>query len=403
MRAIPRSKLLAGLAAGLLVSSATADWTHFRGDFSGEAKGNPPAKLSKTENLAWRIDLPGKGLSGPIIVGDRIFLTSSSGNRDDRLHVLAYSVKDGSKLWERQTYCTGSTNCFPTICMATPTPASDGKRVFALYSCNDVVCYDLDGNLLWTRGLTNDYRNASNSIGMSSSPVVIDDVLVCQIENDAESFAVGLDVATGVNRWKVERPKNSVWSSPAAIPDGKGGKLAMLHSRDGVTALNPKTGATVWSMEGGGHPVVSTAVAGDRILLPFMKDGLTIVTPKADASPTKLWGEPGYRTATATPVVHQGKIYVVAGTGVTVIDLESGKRAWQLRLKGKFSSSPVAAGGRIYVGSEEGTLYSITPSDAKGEITAALELEDRVMGTPAIDGDALFVRTDKYLWKFAKK
>jgi outer membrane protein assembly factor BamB len=87
--------------------------------------------------------------------------------------------------------------CHNKMCVATPTPASDGKRIFAFYSSNDVICLDLAGNLLWYRGLTFDYPNASNSLGMASSPVVVNDTLVVQVESDAEAFAVGLDTQTG--------------------------------------------------------------------------------------------------------------------------------------------------------------------------------------------------------------
>ncbi|MBM4075446.1 MAG: pyrrolo-quinoline quinone, partial [Planctomycetes bacterium] len=169
----------------LLVMSVTVvagDWRGFRGtDASGIAlDSNPPITWSASENVAWKKALPGRGLSSPIVVGDRIFVTASSGFRQDRLHVICISTHDGSTRWERQFTATGRTMTYPKISNAAPTPISDGKRVFAIFSSNDLVCLDLEGQLLWYRGLTFDHPNVSNSLGMASSPVVVDDTLVLQ-------------------------------------------------------------------------------------------------------------------------------------------------------------------------------------------------------------------------------
>src|SRR6185436_7297544 len=125
--------------------------------------------LGSGQHLAWKTDLPGRGLSSPIIIGDKIFVTSCSGPKQQRLHVLCFNASNGAKLWERQFWATGRTMCQPKMSVAAPTPASDGERIVAIFSSNDIVCLDLDGNLLWLRGLGRDYPNASNSVGMSSS------------------------------------------------------------------------------------------------------------------------------------------------------------------------------------------------------------------------------------------
>ena len=183
------------LAIASTVLFGGADWPQFRGaDSSGvAADSNLPTEIG--ENIAWSAELPGRGLSGPIVVGGRVLLTASSGYQQDRLHVLCFDAKSGKKLWERQFWATGRTLCHPKMCNATPTPASDGKRVFAFYSSNDVICLDLDGNLEWMRGMTHDYPNASNSLGMASSPVVAGDTLIVPVENLSESFTAGLDPA----------------------------------------------------------------------------------------------------------------------------------------------------------------------------------------------------------------
>jgi hypothetical protein len=123
------------------------DWRQFRGNDSSGVSSAPnlPAKLDDAKALRWKVPLPGRGLSGPIVIGDRVFLTASSGYRDDRLHVLCFSCATGDQLWDRQFRATGRTVCHEVMCMATPQACSDGERIYAYYSCNDVICLDLDG------------------------------------------------------------------------------------------------------------------------------------------------------------------------------------------------------------------------------------------------------------------
>ena len=142
--------------------------------------------------------------------------------------------------------------------MAAPTPCSDGQRVFALFSSNDLFCFDLEGNLLWLRGLTVDYANASNSLGLAASPIVIGDTLVVPSENDSESFSAGLDVATGRNKWKLDRPRMANWTSPVAL-----GNTVVLQSGKGLLGVDPATGSRLWEYTDGAATMASSAVAGE--------------------------------------------------------------------------------------------------------------------------------------------
>ena len=130
-----------------VVSTAQADWLNFRGpNASGydSSVKNLPTKLSE-KTLAWKVSLPGRGLGCPIIVGDRVFISAASGPEQKQLHVLCFSAKDGKPIWERKFWVTGRTMSHPKTCVAAPSPASDGERIFALYSSNDLICLDLDG------------------------------------------------------------------------------------------------------------------------------------------------------------------------------------------------------------------------------------------------------------------
>jgi len=220
------------------VSVQAGDWKQFRGNEANSvASGESlPTELSGS-TIAWKAALPGRGVSGPVIVDGRVFVSASSGYTQNRLHVISIDAGNGMQLWERQFYAAGRTQTHEKMANATPTMASDGQRVFAFFSSNDLFCLDLKGRLLWYRGLGREFPNASNSLGMSSSPIVVGSVLVVQVESDAEAFACGVDVITGETRWQIQRPRAANWTSPALIPGraGRGAQvlLAVIEGIDG--------------------------------------------------------------------------------------------------------------------------------------------------------------------------
>ena len=376
----------------LPVAVLAEDWSQFRGPMGGGVSVAKEA-VRATPEVAWEVALPGRGLSCPIVVGDRVFVTSASGNEQTTLHVLCFSVGDGKKLWERTLRATGRTMSHKKTNVAAPTPCSDGERVFALYSSNDLVAYDLDGNLLWLRGLMLDYTNASNSLGMASSPVVVNDTLVVQSENDSESLALGIDVKTGVNRWKMERPKAANWTSATVF-----GETVALQSSKGLTGVEPATGKVLWNYTDGAATIPSAAVTQEAIYLP--SNGITALVPEADST-TQLWRAEKLKPGTASPLVLGKALYLVNGSGVLVkADLATGDEKWKLRMKGPFSGSPVASGGHLFIASEQGALQVIDPSgETEGKIVHTVDLKDTILSTPAVSGGALYVRSDAKLWK----
>ena len=396
------------LAAILCLSSPLfADWRQFRGnDANGVAEGAaPPITFSDTENIAWKIDLPGRGLSSPIVVGDKVFVSASSGPRQDRLHVICFSTKEGTELWHRQFWATGRTACHPKTCVAAPTPCSDGKRVFAVYSTNDAVCLDLDGNLQWVRALTLDSPNASNSLGMSSSPVVVDDTLVVMVECDAESFTTGINVEDGLSRWKLDRPRKANWTSPGIMrgKDGTGDHV-LVQSSAGVVAVEPQTGKIAWDYKDGASTIPSLVVSQQTAYVP--SHGITALRPSPGGSdvPEMVWRTESVNPGTGSPLVYKDALYVVANGGVlNRVDPKDGSKKWQTRLKGSFSGSAVAAGDHLYAFSEDGMGQVITLKDDGGEVTHTHSLGETILATPAISDGALYIRSDGHLWKIATK
>lgn len=395
--------LLLSLSLALPLSSLRADWLNFRGPAGSGFDPDMATTVGElAENtLAWKAALPGRGLGSPIVVGDKVFLTAASGPEQQQLHVLCFSAKDGTPLWERRFWATGRTMSHNKTNVAAPTPASDGERIYALYSSNDLVCLDLDGDLVWMRGLTLDYPNASNSLGMASSPIVVGDTLVAQIENDSESFAAGFDLLTGMNKWKLDRPKSANWTSPTVL-NKEGESIVALQSGEGVVGLVPSTGSTVFSIPEKASTIPSAAASGDELFIPA--NGLTVMKlGGAGEEPKKVWNQTNQRPGTPSVLVGPEKLFLINNAGVlTCASRRDGTVAWEIRLKGPFSGSPVAGGdGKLYIFSEQGVGQVVDTSGEKGVVASEIELGETILSTPALDGKALYIRSDGHLWKFA--
>jgi outer membrane protein assembly factor BamB len=395
------SILLTALA--LATSSALADWLQFRGtDTTGtRADAQLPTQLDAEKHVAWKTALPGRGLSSPLVIGDRVYLTAASTADQSRLHILCFSAADGAQLWERQFWATGRTICHKKTCVAAPTPTSDGKHIYALYSSNDLICVDLEGNLKWLRGLMSDYPNASNSLGLATSPVIAGDTLVVQIENDADSFAAGIDLTTGVNKWKTPRTRKANWTSPIVLPNG----AVALQGSAGLTAIDAATGKELWVFAEGASTIPSSVAAADGSLLYVPSHGLTAIKPRADGNtPDIAWKQGTLRPGTASPIISGDKLLVINTAGVlNAANKNTGERLWKTRLEGPFSGSPVLAGGFLYIASErKGLLQCVDLSGEEGRVVGSIELGDMILGTPALSADALYVRSDGQLWKIAK-
>ena len=388
-----------------LTPAAPAGWLQFRGAHaSARSTGQPPTAPAATD-IAWKIALPGRGLSSPVIAGGHLFLTAASGPDQETLHVLCYDSANGQKRWERRFQATGRTMCHEKTNVASPTPASDGTRVFALFSSNDCFALDFEGNLLWLRSLTLDYPNASNSLGLASSPIMAGGVLITQIENDGDSFTAGLDPATGTNLWKIARPKSANWTSPTTWQDaGDGRILALITSDEGVVALDPKTGKEQWTLPKPGTTIASSAIGEKHLAVPRPGKGLAVWSlPGGTTPPALLWESAQVNAGTASPLIHGNHVFAINGAGVlTCADLATGDRPWKVRLEGPFSASPVLASTTLYAVSERGLLQAIDTASAEGTITGKLDLGATILGTPSLSGNAIYLRSDGHLWKIGQ-
>lgn len=387
-----------------LLVVAGADWPRFRGPASRSvsADGRLPAAWNEDTNVAWRTELPGRGPSSPIIVNDRIYLTATTGVRQDRLLVLCYDAQTGARRWQRQFWATGRTATHESITGAAPTPASDGERIFAFFSSNDLICLDLDGQLQWFRGLSHEYPQSGSDVGMASSPVIVDGAVVVQIESQGDSFAAGIDAQTGENLWRVARASRANWSSPIELPGQTARRTAvLLQSPGGLTALEARTGQPLWTLDSGCASMSSPVYHEGLLLAPM--NGLTALRMRDDAAPPEiLWDSRRMSPGSPSPIIHEDRVYTLSGAILKCGDLATGELIWQLRLGGNHWATPVIAGDRMVCINYDGQANIVRLDREEGQVIGEASLGQPIHASPAMSGDALYVRSDRYLWKIVE-
>jgi len=400
-----RTSLLALCFVGTVGIAVAEHWPQFRGpSAAGVAldQREPPREWSEAKNIAWKVELPGRGPSSPILVGNRAFVTCSAGARQNRLMVLAFDVETGSEVWRREFWATGSANCHPSSANAAPTPASDGQRIFALYSSNDFICLDLDGNLIWYRALALDYPKTGNDVGMSSSPTVIGDTVVVQIENQGNSFAAGIDARTGRNHWRIHRPAEASWCSPVIVSDPQGTPTLVLQSGEGISAHDPATGEEKWSYPASCDLIASPSPAKGRLFFPA--SGLSALkVPGPSEDPELAWDATRLGTGASSPVVDGDRVYTVNRSGVlNCASVEDGELLWTLRLEiTQMWATPVIVGQLMFCIDNAGQVAVVQLGDDKAQIVGRNELGESIQASPAVANGAIYFRSDQHLWKIA--
>jgi outer membrane protein assembly factor BamB len=328
------------------------------------------------------------------------------------LHVLAFDSDTGAPLWHRQFWATGRTLVHPTSAVAANTPASDGKRIFAFFSSNDLIALDLEGNVQWYRGLAQTHPLAGNDVGMSSSPAVAGDVVVVQSEAHAESFVEAIDTSSGATRWELQRPRQATWCSPVAYRQEVAGRevdAVLLQTLGRIDAYEARSGQPIWSLAADCESIPSAVVA-DAVYVPA--SGLQRVEPAKGAREAQItWKEARLQPGSSSPIVYRDHAYIVNSAGVLACGrIGSSVAPWKLRLGGRFWATPVASGNYLYCINAAGTAYVVDLGDAtaqanepptKGKIVSTNEFGDEVFGSPAVAGNALYVRSHARLWKIA--
>ncbi|MEL6107357.1 MAG: PQQ-binding-like beta-propeller repeat protein [Planctomycetota bacterium] len=390
--------------------SSAADWLGFRGDgrsFAPESRTPVTFDVESGKNVAWKTATTGRGIGGPLVIGDSVIVTGCGGEDERDLYVESFSLNDGSRQWTRMMRATGRPFTHPTSSNASPTPASDGKRVFALFSSCDLICYDLEGHLLWYRALAVDHPKTGNDISMSSSPVVVDGVVIVQLENQGDSFAAGVSAETGEILWTNERDASSNWSSPQPIKLDDGRYAVSMHNRGGIELVAARTGEVLKRFEVSGDATSSPAYAAPYVIVPGESTTAIVLNPSDAKDPEGVakiaWESNKLRPRSCSPVVSNDRVYMGKGSVLMCGSLSDGSVLWQARL-GKLSgvwATPVMTASGIYVVDTNGKVVVVSDEGDKGTVIGESEAGEKILASPAVTGNALILRSERGLLKVA--
>jgi outer membrane protein assembly factor BamB len=419
------------------------DWPQWRGPSSnGVSTDSPglPVHWGAGDHIAWKISLDGLGASSPIVWGDRIFVTSQKGRapvqpgenprlaRDDNelagkenpiggrrmaaedsaggvfLIVEAFRRSDGHRLWEYSARATGE---LPRLHekhnLATPTPATDGKFIYAWFGNGQLFALDLEGRLVWTRHLGTEYAPFDVSWGHGGSPVLYRNTLILLCDHGHNSYLLALDKTTGKERWKVARGNALSHSTPLVIQGLKGDEL-IVNSSERVDSYNPANGEFLWYYGSQRQtPIPSPVFHNEVIYLSrgYRNSDFLAIRPggRGDVSSSHvLWRAPSGASYVPSILYYNGLLYVSNEVGiVTCAEADTGKPVWRKRLGGIFYASPVAGDGKIYWISETGETYVLSEG-RQGDIVATNDLGERIIASPAISNGHLFLRSDGTLF-----
>jgi outer membrane protein assembly factor BamB len=394
------------LVAVVPVSIARSDnWPGWRGPARTgvTSEMNVPTTWSTTENLLWKVPVPGTGTANPVVWDNRIFLTASDGRDQGELHIYCLDCETGRTRWHRRLWGTAPTLFYPKSGMASPSPVTDGKFLWAAFGTGDIFCFDLDGGLVWQRALSEEYGVFENRFGASSSPLLFEETLIHQCDHYGASYVVALDKLTGANHWKTDRPDVWLsWSSPQLVRNDDRFELVLTGS-ERLDGYDPRTGQWLWTVRGLARECVPTPVLAGGLLVSVSgpngahfgvkPGGLGDVTASHVA-----WRNDRGSSFVPSGIVWGDRYYVADDKGIaTCIESATGKLLWRKRLGGRFTASPVAAAGKLYFTSESGITLVIDATQPDYHEISRNEIGEDVYASAAISQGRLFLRSAQSL------
>lgn len=392
-------------------SRGEANWPRWRGpQGNGHSdETNLPVKWDASA-VRWRVELDGVGQSSPIVWGDRLFVTSAKASDDDRVErsVHCLNRKDGTILWTRLA-STGSAEAIHRMnSWATPSCAVDGERVVAYFGQGGIHCYNFAGKKLWSH----DLGQFPGTWGTAASPVIVDEMVIQNCDAQGKSYLIAYDRQTGKQIWRTARqdsPRGG-WSTPIVINIGRRREL-ILNGEYGVQSYDPANGKELWFCQGFNGRGSPTPVLGKGLLYVIngkpgdvysvRPGGLGDVTKTHMAWHTRRGGGRDL----PSPIYVDGFLFTVNMAGIaTCYDSATGRELWKQRLGGRFSGSPIAAKGLIYLQDEAGDVVVIRPGN-KLDIVATnrLGVKDEIFrASLAPVGGAMFCRSNRAVYCLGK-
>jgi len=414
-----RGRLFALVVCASAALAGEADWPHWRGpNDDGMARGDAPLHWSDEEHIAWKASVPGRGHSSPIVWGDRIFLTTAvpaDGKEggptslvEYKFMLLSYDRKSGKLLWQKVARtATPHQTAHPQYgSFASNSPITDGKYVFAFFGSRGLFCYTLAGDLVWQKDFT--ALRMFNSFGEGAWTALDGDKLVVVLDQEGESFLLALDKSSGRELWRTPRQGNTNWSGPY-ITTVEGRKQVVISASRAVCGYDLETGKEIWSARGLGQNTIPAPVAADGMI--FVMSGYRNPNLMAirlgregDLTGTDaiVWQNQRGNSYTPSPVLHDGKLYVLTDTGMlSCFEAKTGKPFYQQARLPKpysFKSSLVGANGKLYMASENEDVVVVGMGE-KFEVLATNTLKDQIfISTPAILDNEIYLRGQNTLF-----
>lgn len=379
--------------------SAENDWPWWRGpsrDGHAPKTANPPTTWSETKNVVWKTPLPGRGHSSPVIVGDRIFLTTADDAKQQQ-SLIALSRKTGKQLWTKEISQGGFPKLHPKNTHATPSVACDGERLFVVICHHETVqltVFDLEGKQVWQKTVSQ-FRPRRYEYGYAPSPLIYRGTVIIAAEYDGEASLAAFDRESGKEIWRTPRPGNISYSSPV-VAHLAGRDQLLLSGADQVCSYDPNDGKLLWSAPGTTAATCGTIVwDGDIVFASGGYPKSETLAIKADGSGEVLWKN-SKKCYEQSMLATGGHLYALTDEGIVYCWRgRDGEELWNKRLRGPVSASPVLAGGNIYCCDEMGTFYVFKANPEKFELVSRNQLLDDSFASPAVSGNQLFLRVAK--------
>lgn len=378
-------------------------WPQWRGPQSSgvSEEPEPPVSWNATQGIRWKRPLQVQGFSSPIVWGDRIFLTGV--DEKNRIQVLSLRRSDGEILWQKDFEPTATAHGLGGYHnAASPTPVTDGHVVVTFFATGDLIAVDFDGKLLWKRSLVADYGELRNGQGMAASPILWENrcYLLC---DHSQSYLLALDPGSGKTIWKKDRPLRDSWSTPVVFRSDQDQNPELVTcSSEWVFAYHPLTGEDLWSCKGVTASVAPSPVFGNGLIFATSgRNGPTLaIRPggRGDVTSTHIeWRQNRGGPYVPSPILYRDHFYQMSDNGVcTCLQALNGQVLWKERLDGRFTASPIAAGGNLFFLSEAGDTF-VLDAGRTFRLRSTNSLGELCMASPAISEEQIFIRTDKHL------
>lgn len=429
------------IATVFAMSPASADWPRFRGpNGSGISDSTAPTEFGENKNLKWKVELPGPGVSSPIVVGDKVFVTSYTGYGGDlgnniedlKRHLICVNRLSGKILWKKTVDARMPEDEWrppgvTTHGYASNTPVSDGEHVYAFFGKSGVHAYDLDGKKIWDQSVGQERSN--KRFGSAASPIIVGDKLVVNAADESFSI-VWLDKKTGKELHRAEaQGLSECWTTPVEVKNGDKSEIALSVIGE-IWGLSNDTGKLSWYANGvNSRNAQVSLIANDGIVYASGAEAFAVkVGGKDDVSKSNTVWDGRLSSRYATPVLMNDHLFTTSGSVIECVNAKTGERAFQGRLpstgggnagggrggrrgggRGGFGggrggggdyASPVVAGDKIYFTTSAGKIHVIeAESEFKLIATNDMSFDKSGFGaTPAVSDGCLFLRSNSHLY-----